>query len=438
MIVDALRSGIRRIRRRGASIRPHDEGRLLQVNVSAGGVPKLPVEAAAHRRLGVEGDRQASDTVHGGPHRAVSILGSRRSGALPPRGIRSRPARRARTSPTEGFDVSTLPAGTRLAIGDDVVLELSRPPTRAARSGTRSRDLRFGRLAVAAHPADSRMYARVLREGIVRARRPDPARAAGERRRRALRARRRGSTRQSARARSPCGARRAATAPGRRSWTTARSRSVPQPHASRTDLQPWRSASRTCRTWSTVAVAHFATQPDHRMGLAGRAALADRGRRRDRGRPAAVRHHEERGPWRSTASRSASCRATRSAHGPRSWSRPASSTAVADAWRALERDLALVAARPSLRRRDRRPPSAPGPAHPPPRGLAARGHRPPVDRGRGIQRALIAARIAQRAGSGCDLVGASAVARARRQRNLERLGLRRVAVRGALSGAAAD
>ena len=51
------------------------DGRLLQVNVSDGGVPKLPVEAARITTYGVEGDRQASETVHGGPHRGCLQLG---------------------------------------------------------------------------------------------------------------------------------------------------------------------------------------------------------------------------------------------------------------------------------------------------------------------------------------------------------------------------
>ena len=50
-------------------------GRLVQVNVSEGGVPKLPVAAARITVAGVEGDRQREVTVHGGPHRAVSLLG---------------------------------------------------------------------------------------------------------------------------------------------------------------------------------------------------------------------------------------------------------------------------------------------------------------------------------------------------------------------------
>jgi len=43
-------------------------GRVLQVNVSGGGVPKRPVERAWVGRFGLEGDAHRENTVHGGPH----------------------------------------------------------------------------------------------------------------------------------------------------------------------------------------------------------------------------------------------------------------------------------------------------------------------------------------------------------------------------------
>jgi GNAT superfamily N-acetyltransferase len=73
----------------------------------------------------------------------------------------------------EGIDVSALPVGTRLGIGNEVVVELSGPadPCRTIRHSFS--DLRFGRLGIATtHPSDSRMYGRVVREGVVRANDP--------------------------------------------------------------------------------------------------------------------------------------------------------------------------------------------------------------------------------------------------------------------------
>jgi MOSC domain-containing protein YiiM/ribosomal protein S18 acetylase RimI-like enzyme len=143
-------------------------GRLLQVNVSAGGVPKLPVQGARVTALGVEGDRQANVTTHGGPYRAVSLLGIEAIRRVAAEGNPIAPGTTGENLTTEGFDVSTLPLGTRLAIGDEVVIELTAAvtPCRTIRHSFDGH--RFARLNVATHPDDSRMYARVLHEGTVR------------------------------------------------------------------------------------------------------------------------------------------------------------------------------------------------------------------------------------------------------------------------------
>lgn len=144
------------------------DGRLLQVNVSPGGVPKRAVASARVTSAGVEGDRQRELTVHGGPHRAVSILGIEAIRRVAAEGHPIAPGTTGENLTVEGFDVSSLPIGTRLSIGDEVVLELASPtnPCRTIRHSFH--DLRFGRLGIATHPRDSRMYARVIREGTVR------------------------------------------------------------------------------------------------------------------------------------------------------------------------------------------------------------------------------------------------------------------------------
>ena len=150
------------------------EGRLLQVNVSEGGVPKRPVTSARITSDGVAGDRQRGVTVHGGPHRAVSILGIEAIRRVAAEGHPIGPGTTGENLTTEGFDVSGLPIGSRLAIGAEVILELSSVanPCRTIRDSFR--DQRFGRLGIKTHPLDSRMYARVTRPGTVRA--DDPIR----------------------------------------------------------------------------------------------------------------------------------------------------------------------------------------------------------------------------------------------------------------------
>ena len=144
------------------------DGRLVQINVSEGGVPKLPAGSRRITRDGVEGDRQRADTVHGGPHRAVSILGIEAIERVAAEGHPIRPGTTGENLTIEGFDVSSLAVGTRLAIGEEVILEISQPtnPCRTIRHSFA--DLRFGRLSMKTNPTDSRMYARVLREGTVR------------------------------------------------------------------------------------------------------------------------------------------------------------------------------------------------------------------------------------------------------------------------------
>ena len=97
------------------------QGRLVQVNVSPGGVPKHAVPEARVTALGVEGDRQADVTVHGGPHRAVSILGIEAIRRVASEGHPIAPGTTGENLTVEGFDVSALPVGTRLSIGRDSI-----------------------------------------------------------------------------------------------------------------------------------------------------------------------------------------------------------------------------------------------------------------------------------------------------------------------------
>ena len=144
------------------------QGRLLHVNVSAGGVPKRPIAAARITRLGVEGDRQHADTVHGGPHRAVCILGIDAIRRVATEGHPIGPGTTGENLTIEGFDVSVLPPGTRLRIGDRAILELASAAAPCETIRESFRDGRFARLRIERHPDDSRMYARVIAEGEVR------------------------------------------------------------------------------------------------------------------------------------------------------------------------------------------------------------------------------------------------------------------------------
>jgi MOSC domain-containing protein YiiM/GNAT superfamily N-acetyltransferase len=144
-------------------------GRVLQVNVSDGGVPKLPVERAWVGRVGLDGDAHHDRTEHGGPHRAVCLFGIEAIERLQAEGHPVEPGSVGENLTTAGVEWSLLPVGTRARIGDELELELASSTTPCATQTHNFSDGNFNRILIDRHPSDSRMYARVLHEGEVRA-----------------------------------------------------------------------------------------------------------------------------------------------------------------------------------------------------------------------------------------------------------------------------
>lgn len=50
------------------------QGKVVQINVSLGGLPKLPVPEGRLTRLGIEGDQCAHPGIHGGVEKAILLL----------------------------------------------------------------------------------------------------------------------------------------------------------------------------------------------------------------------------------------------------------------------------------------------------------------------------------------------------------------------------
>ncbi len=146
------------------------DGRVLQVSVSPGGVPKLPVEGPVRvGAFGLEGDAHSEPRVHGGPHRAVCLFAIEAIRRVAAEGHPIFPGSCGENLTTEGVELSTLPVGTRLEIGDQLVLELASPDGPCSTIRGSFADERFARISILTNPTDSRMYARVLTEGAVHA-----------------------------------------------------------------------------------------------------------------------------------------------------------------------------------------------------------------------------------------------------------------------------
>lgn len=157
-----------------------DRARIAQIGVSAGGVPKRAVPTARVTALGLEGDVQRNRRLHGGPDRALCLFSLERIRTLRGEGHPITPGSIGENLTLEGVDWHAVVPGSCLRLGIDVVVQVTdyTAPCRNITVSFRDRDVT--RVSQQRHPGDSRVYARVLREGVLWS--GDPARilSAGE------------------------------------------------------------------------------------------------------------------------------------------------------------------------------------------------------------------------------------------------------------------
>jgi MOSC domain-containing protein YiiM len=141
---------------------------LHQISVSDGGVPKLPVPEARITVNGVAGDRQRNLEAHGGPDRAVCLFSLEVIEALQAEGHSIKPGSSGENLTIAGLDWAGLKPGDRLRIGDAVRLEIVKYTEPCRFNAQWFLEGNFNRINQKKHPGWSRLYARVLAEGVVR------------------------------------------------------------------------------------------------------------------------------------------------------------------------------------------------------------------------------------------------------------------------------
>jgi MOSC domain-containing protein YiiM len=142
-------------------------GYVHQLNCSQGGVPKLPVGEAELTPTGLTGDAQAKPFIHGGTERALSLYALELIEQLRAEGHPIYPGSAGENVTVAGLDWAKLAPGARLAIGEQVVVEISsyaNPCPSIRRSFT---DGEYKRISQKLRPGVSRLYARVLRTGRI-------------------------------------------------------------------------------------------------------------------------------------------------------------------------------------------------------------------------------------------------------------------------------
>lgn len=140
-------------------------GRIVQLARSDGGVPKLAISEAHAGALGLEGDRQIHTKHHGGPEKALCLFSREVIDVLRAEGHPITPGSTGENVTIEGLDWAALHTGTRIALGDEVVVELTKEATPCKQIADSFAGRKFDRLGV---PGQMRWYCRVLVPGLLR------------------------------------------------------------------------------------------------------------------------------------------------------------------------------------------------------------------------------------------------------------------------------
>ena len=143
-------------------------GRIASLNVSNGGVPKRRVDGVQVSRLGLQKDVHNDTKGHGGPERAVCVYSLERIRALQGEGHPIDVGTVGENVTVEGIDWDLIVPGTRIRLGERVILEVASYTNPCKTIRESFVDGRFVRISQKLHPGWSRVYTRVLSEGEVR------------------------------------------------------------------------------------------------------------------------------------------------------------------------------------------------------------------------------------------------------------------------------
>lgn len=143
------------------------EGYIFQLNCSNGGVPKQPVREAQLTPTGLACDRQAKTKIHGGPERALCLYALEHITELQDEGHPIFPGSIGENVTVAGIDWNTLQPGSRLALGDEVIIEITSYANPCPTIAASFVDGKFKRISQKKHPGESRLYARVIKTGLL-------------------------------------------------------------------------------------------------------------------------------------------------------------------------------------------------------------------------------------------------------------------------------
>ena len=131
-------------------------------------MPKRAIAEARVGRFGLDGDAHRDGEHHGGPDRAVCLFALEQIEALQREGHPVVPGALGENVTVEGIDWSLVEPGAQLRLGPEVVLEITKYTSPCLNIRTAFRGGDFARVSQKKNPGWSRVYARVLADGVIR------------------------------------------------------------------------------------------------------------------------------------------------------------------------------------------------------------------------------------------------------------------------------
>ncbi len=146
---------------------PQATGVVHGVFVSEGGVPKLPIDAAQVGYRGIDGDRQATRQHHGRVWQALCLWSTEVIDGLQAEGHPVAPGSAGENVSITGVDWTSLRPGVQLSIGE-VLAEVSAYAEPCSKNAGWFVGGDYGRMSHDRQRGVSRLYASVLRDGVIR------------------------------------------------------------------------------------------------------------------------------------------------------------------------------------------------------------------------------------------------------------------------------
>ena len=140
---------------------------IFQINISDGGVPKLPIIQGEVTALGIQGDRQRNTKHHGGPDRALCLYSLEHILDLQAEGNPLFPGAAGENITIHGLDWPALAPGDQIYLGDEVIIELTSHTVPCHNLEPYFQEGKFNRISQKTHPGWARLYARVLQPGSI-------------------------------------------------------------------------------------------------------------------------------------------------------------------------------------------------------------------------------------------------------------------------------